>query len=332
MDEREFSAIYESIEDSGESDLDEYVAVTEPNPYPYLCPEPKEPAPPPPPSGHGDTEKLIFPKKPKMKRFLPKLSHATTSSPPTTSTLPPQLDRHRQPAPPPKPRHNSPLDEPSSLTPKPRRPPKPSHLEGKAATKPQVHPRTLATATPPSTNERPPRGNQYYPQPGNWVEKPPPPPTGPPPGLQPDEEENQYDSIKETRKMLAIRRKQKKQLMIQDDRVATPPRPPAEPEEYIKMRSMSSIKDTLAGGRGEKEGLVVREGGQSRAVCILLGITLVSLLIAVTSLGLALYSTVAVSSAHCNTHFVKTSSSLQDNNSIVITSDNMVGENNSNRG
>ena len=307
MDEREFSAIYESIEDDSTTDsedMEEYVTVSEPNPYPgpYLRPEPKDPAPPPPPTTTPSEENRA--KRPKLK--LPFPSQADFTPPLSKTTTNPQL--------PPKPYAQKPSFRhapPSHY--KPARPPKPgSMLAGGSGTlsskdKPAALPRKAKSSTPPGVQQHsraycpPPVQQQSHstlPSPSLHT----PPHSRPPLGLPP-EEENQYDSISDTRKKLKIRRNYQKLKNAGETHTPNPSRTPGytEGEEYIKMHTISSAKGSLA---ESSDDLVDTTTGsyQSRVVCIILAITVISLLIAVVSLVLALYSVVALNTLkNCST-------------------------------
>ena len=94
FEDSEFSAIYESIEDS-DSDGDEYVTVSQPSMEPYLCPEPRYPPPPPPPTAPPPGDVMESPplslqqgisgkqaKKPKLRKALPSFPVAAPGNTP----------------------------------------------------------------------------------------------------------------------------------------------------------------------------------------------------------------------------------------------------------
>lgn len=295
MDEREFSAIYESIEDSGDSDMEEYVTVSELDSYPgpYLCPEPKDPAPPPP--GDKNTRK---PRKSKKKQ-----PHGSSHTSPNPAS--PQLPPKSQQAPP---KYKRLIDDDSSLNPpKPRKLPKPGNFPG-GKNRPAALPRSSRKpqAPPPGL---PGAYHQLPSETSQGVHKPPAPlPRSPQRCGEGAEEENQYDSIKETRKMIQARKKYQKAKNAEESRTPAPSNTlDGDPDEYMKMETFSSIKSSLT---GSSDDMLESSSGafHTRVVCIILAITVTSLLIAVVSLVLALYGVVALTShtratnhLHCTT-------------------------------
>lgn len=343
MDDREFSAIYESIDDSG-SDPDEYVDVSQqdPDPGPYLLPEPMGAPPPPPPdsppppsptSGPGvgpwNMNPLPLPRKP----------------PPSFQGAPGKKQKLVQKAPSQRPLL---LKKPQ----KPKLPPKPA--AGGIPPTPPTRPRAgLPAATPtlprPSTR-RDYRDHQPWGLPTGdkggavggaerkFTNQSPTIPYPNPLAQQQQQQQNfhgraateeaEYESIKETRKMLAARRKhqEKKAKEMQAEREGG-----AESgwgdrgaggggweqhdsrKDYIKMKRLSepnfdgssdSTEEALLGVVGEKS-----HRGRSKVVCIMLSITVVSLIIAVASLAAALFSITAVSRLPgCTMEYYHTSS------------------------
>ena len=344
MDDREFSAIYESIEDSG-SDPDEYVAVSHPDsdPGPYLLPEPAMPAPRPPktpppshvttPTGGGQSwmNPLPLPRKPPS-REIPGRKQ-------------PQLQPGAQHDPPPQQRA------PSLKKLKPKPPPK-YHLlpemKGTSPTNPIPRPRTPAPAYRP-----PPSARKDYQdhrlkgvQPGGGgggSYSPTLPPPNPQPGYQSNtnkeeggEEEAEYESIKETRRMIAARKKYLQKMKAKKQR---------EEEaasrwggggeggeqgggggggwgqaggggggggwgqaggggegEQIKMKTLPQNLDSSDSTEEILLGLTQKSSKRrSKVVCIMLSITMVSLLIAVSSLAIALYTVGARGKPMCST-------------------------------
>ncbi len=339
MDEREFSAIYESIEDDSGSDPNEYVAASHPDsdPGPYLQPEPIGAAPPPPPPDTppppeatpiggvtvvgpwNSVNPLPLPRKPPF-REPPGKRH--------------QQQQQRMVQPQPQPQRPKPLKR--GL--KPKLPPK-YHPPGGSSGGPggakgvPPSPSTRPKATPPTTPPPPLmvrrdyRDHQPKGLPGGQFANEAPTsayPSPPDPSCHGNVvEEAEYESIKETRRMLAARKKFRKAKERQEQEMAAAERTAwggggggggggwEEAKgggEQIKLKRLSQVDLDGSGDSAEDVLLGVsraRSGkGGSKVVCVLLSITVVSLLIAVASLGIALYSIAAVSTlnkARCTT-------------------------------
>ena len=282
LDDGEFSAIYESIDDTGSSG-DEYVTVSQPTPYPmaYLCPEPHLPAPSPPAAGGGRE----LAKRPKLRLPITPSNKPTSKYPGNyesrghdrTNPLPlPERSPARKRS-----GYKKLVNEPSQAHPKPKRLPKPAILARGA--NPVPTPRRYQSPAPAMQGGSVQHdylggtGTTVPASPPRHQPHPPPPPSSP---SQPQAcyintpEANEYDSIKETRKMLAARRKHKKESAAAHTAAA------AEHGD-IELGTMSgkalssSVEELILGGGGGKG------RGQQRIVCILLSIAVVSLLIAV---------------------------------------------------
>lgn len=300
IEECEFSAIYESIDDSA-SDGDDYVTVSQPTPYPYMCPEPKGMAPPPPATWGGPLS--LKAKKPKLHQPLPPVAGNTTH------LMSPALSPHVNPIP--LPRKPSPGGGP--LQPqrsvkykqlggemhssgKPKRPPKPGYLASKESARSTAG-QSYQAPPPPQCRDYPyhklagqqhgqefstPQAIQQYQHQSSHG------------SAAESDAANEYDSIKETRRMIAVRKKHQEVARKRarapepvDSGIQMGTLPGGGGSQGFKTSTGSSEELVSSGeGRGSKS---------SRVVGILLSITMVSLLIAVASLALSLYSIAAIS-------------------------------------
>ena len=332
FEDSEFSAIYESVEDSGS---DEYVTVSQPIPTAYLRPEPKMAAPPPPPlaaspeegegpaSWEGGGARRPSKKRLKLRQLPlpPPLSLGGSSK--TTPLL--SAAEPYKPHPQPLPRQHQRSQKgikykrlgkgegAGSATPpatRPNRPPKPGYLSSSRPPMPPPRSEGAKMSDSPSQQSSCSRGGSggeghegYHQQDGNYQTGfvlATPTSSGVIGGggrqgqtcrVSSDgegaEPQNEYDSIKETRRMLAARKQHLAKVKGQgsDIRMHT----------IGGGTNLSSLKDPGLydnEGEGEEE---EEEGGKEaglggKVVCILLSITVVTLLIAVASTALSIYS------------------------------------------
>jgi hypothetical protein len=307
LEESEVSALYESVEmysDSG----DEYVSVSQPTPYIYMCPEPKE-SPPPPPSKQT--------KKPKLRQQLPPLPTTnTTHLLKDVNALP--LPRKPHPIPKKSIKYKKLGSEVPSPAVKPKRPPKPGYLAGSNAPVPPIRylPRMDEGRQPqamPPTYPSQQQGEHPYHRMHEGLEYnrgiPPPTQHNQQQDDATNEPQNEYDSIKETRRMMAKRR-------VHRERARTPESATEEDMggdgEGVQMKTFP--RNVATESHEEPELMSSGESGrlgQPKVVGILLSIAMVSVLIAMASLALALYSVTAITTRRviCH-HDIYTNSTL----------------------
>lgn len=298
-DDRALSAIYESI-DSDLEEMDEYVTVSHPtqNPDPYIHPEPKFPAPSPPPlapppsAGGGGKKAMSFPRGKKKSKSTQNPFFSSSSS--EASLLGYQQGGRVNPVPLPRklPREpSSKYRKPGAPTP-PTRPPKPPKPKDMSLTSEPLH---------RSGGEKSWAGPHHYEQqlPTDWARdfnragKPPPSQQSIYGNTEEEEEEEvQYDSIKETRKMIALKKKHHQQ----HPRGREGHHHGGNGEGGVRTLSQDKFNSYNERSSSTEEILPEDEtrGGYSTVTCILLSITVATLLIAVASLAMSLYCITAL--------------------------------------
>lgn len=340
--DKEFSAIYESIDsdDEEEDNGDEYITVSykqhHSKPNPYLRPEKPNAPPgvgsynPPPPSQPP----------PGMVKLL---ANPNTYAPSAAAgrkdlNAPMPIPRKNPPPPPPPHQTSSPtVAKPQKyaaakegIKKKPQRPPKPMSLMcKKPLPPPQPPPHSVKPPPPPRPPIAPPE---------NWRENLLPEAEEPQDYEEYEKEEDQeeevtYDSVKETRRILG----RKKRFKLTGKRWTLLSK--SAPSRDVSQRGME-MKGTAGGSSGGGEyqmedsdevNAALRRSGL-KVVCILLAITMTSLVIAVASLTLGLYSTSMVATldsnsfSTCTTRLIKKNtaqddSNMNDNNTIYLPHD-----------
>lgn len=302
-EDSEFGAIYESIEESG-SDGDEYVAVSQP--YPYMCPESKTIPRPPTAVATWEGPQSVKTKKPKLHQpsGVGNTTHLLTgAAPPHVNPLPlPQrrgVGSTQKPLQPQRSIKYKKIGGEESVPVKPKRPPKPGYLFNyEGSHPPRILPRVDPGYQSPPTPQAPPPSHYPYHQLAEqqlmhaqhqYQQQ----------TTQTDETANEYDSIKETTRMFAARKRHQQMTKARAQDTDENAGGDRGGEGGVQMTTLSRKGFELSTG-SDKELVssneeLVSSGergrqGQSRVVVILLSIAMVLLVIAVASLALSLYS------------------------------------------
>ena len=137
-----------------------------------------------------------------------------------------------------------------------------------------------------------------------------------------NEEENEYDSIKETRRMIAQRKKYKHKAMRDEREMPTEIQAPPQAEE-IQLDTISKKHDSISTRASYEMDDYRLRSESSKIVCLLLSITLVSLVIALIGLTLSLYGVVATHQMKYSVKFIRDNNSTTDchDNDTMIVSD-----------